>query len=176
MKDKDCTYNYISDQLDEVIERELDATRTTITKEEIKEIMRTVLWRCGLRVGGNDLKIKHEGYIDRYHRGLYIAVPSEGDRVTLYSLKPGSSVDILNERGEWQTVKVEKNPAAIDDPKALRVRLDVDDETPVIGAYARRSALLDMRPREQLAAAEATEIRRLEGEVKELEHQNNGDT
>lgn len=176
MEDKEITYNYIADQLDEVIDRELDGKRTTITKEEIKEIMRTVLWRCGLRVGGNDLKIKHEGYIDRYHRGLYIAVPSEGDRVTLYSLKPGTSVDILNERGEWQTVKVEKNPAAMDDPQALRVRLDVDDETPVIGTYARRCAVLDWRPREELAAAEAVEIRRLEGGEKQIEYPTNGNT
>lgn len=163
MKDKDYIFDFVANELDEVIERELDSTRTTITKEEIRAIVENVLWRCGIRIGGKDLKVKHEGYIDRYHRGLFVAVrAAESDCVKLFPLKPGTCVDLLNDRGEWETVRVERNPAAEGDPAALRVRLDVDDETPVIGAYARRSALLDMRPRAEIETAKAAEIRAIE--------------
>lgn len=161
---KDVSYDYISDQLDDVIDRELDSTRTSITRAEIRSIVENVLWRCGVKIGGKDLKIKHEGYIDRYHRGLFVAVrDADREGVHLYPLKPGQTVDILMDSGAWETVRVESNPAAAGDPAALRVRLDVDDETPVIGAYARRSALLDMRPREEIEAAKAAEIKQLEG-------------
>lgn len=171
----DANYDFISDQLDEVIDRELDSTRTSITRAEIRSIVENVLWRCGVKIGGKDLRIKHEGYIDKYHRGLFVAVrDADREGVHLYPLKPGQCVDILTDRGEWETVRVERNPAAIDDPAALRVRLDVDDETPVIGAYARRSALLDMRPRAEIEAAKKAEIRAIEGEVKELEYKTDG--
>lgn len=201
MNEKNYSYDYIADQLDDVIDRELDATRTSITRAEIRSIVENVLWRCGVKIGGKDLKIKHEGYIDRYHRGLFVAVrDADKEGVHLYPLKPGQTIDILMDSGAWETVRVEKNPAALDDPAALRVRLDVDDETPVIGAYARRSAQLemkkqnkptetpvigasarrsvpvDMRPRAEIEAAKKAEIRAIEGKVKEIEHKTDGDT
>lgn len=177
MSEKEYQYDYIADQLDEVIDRELDSTRTTITRAEIRSIVENVLWRCGVKIGGKDLRIKHEGYIDRYHRGLFVAVrDADREGVHLYPLKPGQCVDILTDRGEWETVRVEKNPAALDDPAALRVRLDVDDETPVIGAYARRSALLDMRARAEIEAAKKAEIKQIEGEVKKIEYPTHGNS
>lgn len=177
MNEKEYQYDYIADQLDEVIDRELDSTRTTITRAEIRSIVENVLWRCGVKIGGKDLKVKHEGYIDRYHRGLFVAVrDADREGVHLYPLKPGQCVDILTDAGQWETVRVERNPAADGDPAALRVRLDVDDETPVIGTYARRSALLDMRPREAIEAAKKAEILAIEGGEKDLEHKTDGDT
>lgn len=198
---KDVSYDYISDQLDDVIDRELDATRTKITRSEIRKIVENVLYRCGVKIGGKDLRIKHEGYIDKYHRGLFVAVrDADREGVHLYPLKPGQTVDILMDSGAWETVRVERNPVAEADPQALRVRLDVGDDTPVIGAYARRSAQLemkkqnkptetpvigasarrsvpvDMRPRAEIEAAKKAEIRAIEGKVKEIEHKTDGDT
>ena len=201
MSEKDYTYDYISDQLDAVIDRELDATRTSITRAEIKEIVENVLWRCGIHVGGKDMVIKHQGVIDRYHRGLFVAVKElDKDGVHLYPLRPGQTVDILMEPGGWETVRVESNPAAEHDPQALRVRLDVGEMTPVVGAAARMSSLLeakrrqqppetpvvsalarravplDMRPRAEIEAAKAAEISEIEGAVKELEYKTDGDS
>lgn len=192
-------YDFIGSQIDEVIERELDSTRTTITKDEIRSIVENVLWRCGIHVGGKDMVIKHQGVIDRYHRGLFVAVKElDKDGVHLYPLRPGQTVDILMEPGGWETVRVESNPAAEHDPQALRVRLDVGEMTPVVGAAARMSSLLeakrrqqppetpvvsalarravplDMRPRAEIEAAKAAEISEIEGEVKQIEHKTDG--
>lgn len=196
MQDKDISYDYIADQLDEVIDCELGKTRTKITREEIKDIVENVLWRCGIKIGAKDLRIKHEGYIDKYHRGLFVAVRDvDREGVHLYPLKPGQTVDIMTDSGYWETVRVERNPAAEGDPQALRVRLAVDDETPVIGAVARRAGLIellqnqsaaigksavrdvsiDMRPRAEIEAAKNAEIRAIEGGEKQIEHQDNGD-
>ena len=165
------SYELMQDEIDEAIRIELQKidpqNGQKITRNDIKNIVTRVLTRCGIETRPGGAGIAHKGLIDRYHKGLFVAVRQpDKDGVHLYPLRPGSTVDILTDEG-WQTVKVKVNPDADADPQALRVMLDVDDDTPVIGCFARVAGAIDTSNAAALPAAEEN--------IKELEEAENNE-
>lgn len=107
-----------------------------ITRAEVAHIIERILVRAGIYT--DNYNAKKVGVIGRHNHNMML-INVEQDGYKLLPILQGQRIELMVD-GVWQPVRVITD----DNPNALcRQRLDVSDDVPIYGVYARVIVALD---------------------------------
>ena len=134
-------------EIREAITAVIGAKRQRITRQDVANIVERVLADIGIYTTADHAD--RIGVIGHHNRNL-VLINIENDGYKFLPIRPGQRIEILVD-GVWQPARV----IVDNDPDAIcRQRLDVSDDTPVYGVYARVIRALTAAPVPALPPAE----------------------
>lgn len=122
-------------EIKEAVTAVIGSKKQKVNRTEIFQIIQRILIRAGFYADGLG-PISRTGRIDVHHRQM-VLVSAETDGFKLLPLLPGQEIELLID-GVWTRARVQTAATG-----ATKQRLDVADDVPVFGAYARVPMSLD---------------------------------
>lgn len=124
-------------EIKEAVTAIIGPKKQKIKRTEVFDIISKVLTRAGFYADGFG-PISRTGRLDRLHRQLVLVSP-EVDGFKLLPLIPGQEIELLVD-GVWTRARVQM---AADGGGLTKQKLNLPDDTPVFGVYARVPMALD---------------------------------